>query len=368
MKGLRKTFQFLFYSLSFFSLIILLLSSFSDWVSPFRSVWFAYLGMFFPFILGFNVFIFLLSLIFKQWKLSAANLVVFIICSGSIFTYFPINFKTKNVPEDCIKLLTYNVMRFEHLGNHTSKNPNPIIEYIVDSDADIICLQEFGVSTRDNTKLTMEKVKKALKKTPYSHIQETPASNGLFYGLAIFSKYPISNIRKVPYESPYNTSYLVDLDIDGRKVTFVNNHLESNKLTKEERVGFSDLTKEPNITELKSFTQAIFHRLTPAFRERAFQAQLVRAAIDETTNPYILVCGDFNDTPISYSRHKIKGDLNDAFAESGTGMGITYNMYNFLFRIDYILYSKNIKSYNTTVGKLRNSDHYPVTTYLQFLE
>jgi endonuclease/exonuclease/phosphatase family metal-dependent hydrolase len=101
---------------------------------------------------------------------------------------------------------------------------------------------------------------------------------------------------------------------------------------------------------------------------RANQAHVIDREIRESRNPYIVVCGDFNDTPISYAYRTIKGDLEDAFVESGSGMGISFNRYRFLFRIDYILHSKNMKAYNCTVGKLKVSDHYPVCTYLQFLD
>lgn len=351
-----------------FAFALLLLSSYSHWISPFRTVIFSYLGLAFPFVLVLNLLVLLLCLLFKKWKHVAASLLVMIICSGSIFTYFPINRHTKNIPDDCIKVLTYNVMRFEYLKPHDSKHTNEIVQFIIDSDADIICLQEYG-STNNKNKLSLDDLKKALKTTPYYHIEHVHFPyKGETYGLALFSKYPILNTKKINYQSPYNASFLAELDINGKRVTLINNHLESNKLTIEERTEYANLSKDPNVTELKYFTQKIFKRLTPAFKKRALQAQLISKEIKETGNPYVIVCGDFNDTPISYTRHKIKGDLKDAFVESGKGMGITYNKYRFLFRIDYILHSRNMKSYNTTVGNLKNSDHYPVTTYLRFVD
>jgi len=128
------------------------------------------------------------------------------------------------------------------------------------------------------------------------------------------------------------------------------------------------LTKEMGTQSIDALTQTMTKRLTPAFKDRAMQAQIISKIIKENENPYVIVCGDFNDTPISYTRHKIKGNLRDAFVDSGFGLGITYNKYRFLFRIDYILHSDNIKSYNCTVGDLKDSDHYPLWCYLQFKE
>jgi endonuclease/exonuclease/phosphatase family metal-dependent hydrolase len=144
--------------------------------------------------------------------------------------------------------------------------------------------------------------------------------------------------------------------------------LESTKIAEDERSDYYNLTKEPDTQKLEAFTHTMFQRLTPAFKLRAKQADMISEVIKESKNPYIIVCGDFNDTPISYARHKIKVYLTDAFVESGSGMGITYNKHRFLFRIDYIFHSANMKAYNSTVGKLKNSDHYPVWTYLQFTD
>lgn len=363
-----KTLRIILRIVSYIALLLLLLSSFSHWISPWRTIVFSYLGLFFPFILAGNLLVLLCCLIFRQWRQSIISVLVLLICSGSILTYFPINKHTDQVPEDCIKLVTYNTMRFEYLRPHTKENPNPIVQYLIDSEADIICIQEYGASN-DKNKLDLNDLKKVFKRTPHCHVEHLMFPyEGEELGLAIFSRFPILNTKKIPYDSQHNGSFIAELDINGRKVTLINNHLESNRLSIEERVVYEDLTKEPTMTELKSFTQAMFKRLTPAFKIRAKQAQIIEKEIHETQNPYIIVCGDFNDTPISYTRHKIKGDLKDAFVESGQGMGVTFNKYRFLFRIDYILYSKNMKSYNCTVGKLRNSDHYPLTTYLRFID
>ncbi|MDR0834770.1 MAG: endonuclease/exonuclease/phosphatase family protein [Candidatus Symbiothrix sp.] len=336
------------------SLLVLLVSSFSDRVPPGTMIVPAYLGLFFPFIFAWNVALLLGWLFFKKWKHAGMTLVAFLICWGAIHTYFPVHGKTKNMPEDCIKMLTYNVMSFEWM-----KKPSQILEYVTEQDPDIVCFQEFAVS-HDNHHLTKADVTKALKKLPYSHLE--PDNR-----IAVFSKFPIVSTKKIPIKSESgNGSFIVELDVHGKTVMLINNHLESNKIAEDERAAFRDMTKDPDAHKLKRFfAQTLFNRMTPAFKWRAGQANDISEVIKHAKNPYIIVCGDFNDTPISYTRHKMKGNLIDSFVESGSGIGITFNKYRFLFRIDYIFHSANMKSYNTTVGKLRSSDHYPLTTYLQ---
>jgi len=367
MKPLKRFFRIVFYTLSAIVWGFLLLSSFSGYVSPYRFVFLSYLGLFFPFILVGNIAVFIVWLLFKQWKPVLLHLAVFGICMGAIHTYCPLHKKTKDIPEDAIKILTYNVMRFNNVTRDNSGiPPSKILQYIQEVDADIVCIQEFGAS-KSNTKYLLEQdIMDAMNKYPYHSFDSFtfPYLNEI-YGLVIFSKFPILSTQKVPYESAYNGSFITELDIRGKRVTLINNHLESNKLTEEERSNYYQLTREVDTQSLDAFTQMMGKRLTPAFKTRALQAQVISQVIQENKNPYLIVCGDFNDTPISYARYKIKGKLHDAFVDSGFGLGITYNKYRFLFRIDYILYSNNIKSYNCTVGKLKSSDHFPLWCYLQ---
>ena len=356
MKFIKKFFLISVIILNALALITLLLAAFSDYISPFRAVFFSYLGLFFPFIFLFNFSIFIIWLFAKKWKLAGLNFLVFLICIGSIHTYCPINKKTKNIPEDCIKILTYNVMRFGQPDVKSKKEAYTILQYILDTDADIVCIQEYDVPIKSSKELDESDVKKALDRYPY---------NDIGYGVTIFSKYPILSKKKAPYKSSYHGSIVYELDIKGKRVTLINNHLESNKLTEEERNNYFQMTQEMSSGSFDDFTKMMTKRLTPAFRQRAIQAQIISKIIAEDKNQHIIVCGDFNDTPISYARHKIKGNLRDAFVDSGLGLGITYNRYRFLFRIDFILHNENIKAYNCTVGKLRTSDHFPVWCYLQ---
>jgi len=367
MKPLKKFFWIILQIFDAIVLAALLLSAFSGYVSPYRFVFLAYFGLFFPFILVGNIGVFIVWLLFRQWKQALIHLAVFLICGGAIYTYCPLHAQTKKIPKDAIKILTYNVMRFNNIKKDDPGDPpNKILQYIVESNADIVCIQEYGASKKDTHFLTEDDIKNAMKNYPYSytHPLQFPRPSEDF-SLAVFSRFPILSIKKVPYESTLNGSFVAELDIRGKKVTLINNHLESNKLSGEERTNYYQLTKEVDTQSLDAFTQMMTKRLTPAFKARAIQAQVVSKVIKENKNPYLIVCGDFNDTPISYARYKIKGNLRDAFVNTGFGLGITYNKYRFLFRIDYILHSDNIKSYNCTVGDLKSSDHYPVSCYLE---
>ncbi|MFH0999552.1 MAG: endonuclease/exonuclease/phosphatase family protein, partial [Bacteroidota bacterium] len=85
-------------------------------------------------------------------------------------------------------------------------------------------------------------------------------------------------------------------------------------------------------------------------------------------SPYpVIVCGDFNDTPVSYTYHKMRGQLTDAFINAGNGFGNTYERKIASFRIDYIFHSPEFDSKNFKVPHLLYSDHFPVVCDIEIV-
>ena len=75
----------------------------------------------------------------------------------------------------------------------------------------------------------------------------------------------------------------------------------------------------------------------------------------------MILCGDFNDLPGSYTYNTMKRGLKDAFAEKGRGLGRTYNLFSPTLRIDYIFYDpKMLDIIGFRSPKTRLSDHNPV--------
>jgi endonuclease/exonuclease/phosphatase family metal-dependent hydrolase len=347
-------------------LAILVVSAFSDRVSPLFCAGFAYLGLFFPFILLLNILFAFLFIIGKKWKMTLLYAAVFLICASAIKTYLPAHFKNAEIPENSVKFLTYNVRGFDGIKKNLKGKENSTLNYIAEIDADIVCLQEYASVAAGGKFLNDGDIASKLRKLPHRHIEPlNPANKTSTYAVAIFSKFPILNVERLPQSKRTDEMFAVDLDVNGKTLTIINCHLQSNNLSEEDRTGFYDLTVSPNTEKIESFTHTMFRRLTPAYRKRTEQANMIAEYIKTKKPQYLIVCGDFNDTPISYVRRKIMGDLHDAFVETGCGLGITFNMHRFLFRIDHILHSENIKACNCTVGNQKFSDHYPVWCILE---
>lgn len=365
-----KGFKYLVLALNIVLALLLLLSTLAPITSPFDYVIISYLGLGFPILLLINICFLLIWLLFFRWKYFVVQLVILTICWNSISTYVAFNSRSEEIPDRSFKIMSYNVRGFNWLTGNEARE-NPIFSYISDSGADIICMQEFAVEEKkDKDKIiSLQELDNILSDYPYrSVIRLGDTSSTTIYGLACYSKFPIENVARVPIESAFNGSAMYEIKIGKKFVTIVNNHLESNRLTAEDKTLFKELVEDRNREKIDEVRDTIRNRLDPAFQSRAVQANIIAECIEiqkERTNAMI-VCGDFNEPPISYAYETIRGNFLDAFKYTGKGMGITYHSDGFLFRIDYILHSLNLQAYNFTVGDVKYSDHYPVWTYLVF--
>jgi len=331
-------------------------------LSPDKFILPAYFALVFPITIFFNIGFVILWLLARKW-LFLISLSVLFFSAKEINNTFPVHFgNTDNSRlNNPICLLTYNTRMSGELKKHTRRNPNKVIQYILDSDADIVCLQEFTVSGNKEF-LTEKDIIRIFKKYPYKHIQYKQKFNDnlKFSGIATFSKFPIVNKQLIDYPSYYNVSIFSDINIHGKIIRFVNNHLESNRLTEHDKDMPLKLKHNFDTKDLTGITLHFSHKLAVAYKLRSVQADAVAKIIN--SSPYkVIVCGDFNDVPVSYAYTTVKGKLKDAFAETGNGMGWTFNERFYRFRIDYVFYdSVAFTPIQYKTDKVNYSDHYPV--------
>lgn len=346
--------------------IILLFCSFLSWrVSPLKTNLFSYIGLGFGLILIANICYLGLWIIFGKWKPALICLSAILICYKPVTTFFPIHFIKEKEPEEAIKLLTYNVQGFPQERNKGASE-HPILDYIANTDADIVCLQEYLVSKTGQSILSQRDVNRILSQYHYRSVTSLESSGKYHtYGLACFSKYPIEKTYEVVFESSYNGAAVYTININGEKYTVANVHLESNNIKPEDRKLYNDFLQNADSVRLEQVTSNIRNRLGTAYRLRAHQVKKIKQYVDRQNTHGTIICGDFNDTPISYAYHSMKKGLKDAYVSTAFGPGITYHEDMFLFRIDHIMHSANIKAYQTRRDKIKYSDHYPLRTYLK---
>ena len=120
------------------------------------------------------------------------------------------------------------------------------------------------------------------------------------------------------------------------------------------------------MTPIKEGSKRMFWKLRKAFILRSMEVNTLTKHIAACRYPIILA-GDFNDTPSSYSYRQLTLQLTDSFKEAGNGFfESTYAGRFPSFRIDYILHSKKFSAQAYKKFDIELSDHYPITSTLIF--
>lgn len=336
---------------------LLLATAYSPYLQPTQHPVLSCLGLAFPIFLLLNTACLLGWLIIQQYKCALLPLAGLLLCLPQARTYLPLNLRTERLPEDNLKILSYNIMGFG--ASSPTDRQNPILTYLQESRADIICLQEYSTG-KTSKHPTQKAIDKALAEYPYHRIDAIGKQRG--NKVACYSKLPILSARPLKYASASNGTLVYELAWGDDTLLLINNHLESNKLTKEDKVVYEDMLRDPEKDKVESGMRQLVGKLAEAAALRAPQADSIAREIERSPHRDIIVCGDFNDSPISYTHRVIGQELDDAFTHSGRGLGISYNQNKFYFRIDHILTSPSLKAFNCTVDRsIAASDHYPVT-------
>lgn len=359
-KFLKKFLTRIILALNGIAVVLLLLSYLSTLISP-DKVWiFAFFGLAYLYILVANL-IFIIYWITIRKRYFLISLLAILLGWGQMRKFVQIRVinEKKHDSVESFKILSYNVRLFNYfkwLGD-TAINNN-IFDFISYKKPEIICFQEFLTNEGGGFKKKdiVEKLKGTLNlQINYFHI----VTNIKNSGIATISRFPIINKGYLKFRNSINNAIYSDIIIHSDTLRVYNCHLQSIHLKKRNYDFIDSLILQYNNKHLDEIKDISF-RLRDAYIKRARQVDILSAHIENSPYP-VIVCGDFNDTPVSYTYRKMKGKLADAYLKSGSGIGNTY-LGNFpSFRIDYILYSKKLKSLNFETMKIKWSDHYPVS-------
>lgn len=331
--------------------ILLLLSYLAPIVPP-DSFWpLSLFGLAYPYLVLLN-FVFLVIWVLQRSKRFLLPLIALLVGYYNFTNTFQLipHFETRDSE---IKVLSYNVHSFRYdLRAHRTNRPM-ILEYFKSTGAEIICLQEATLA--NSSRLSPQRISDALPEI--SHYQL--ASMGSNAGSVTFSKYPIINQGEIRFPGSSNLVLYSDIKISKSQIIRVYNcHLQSYSIDPEDYSIIDSLGTGSNNEQINE-ARKMSYKLKVGFKLRAFQARKVSDHIKKSPYP-VIVCGDFNDTPVSYAYKKVRGDLKDAFVESGWGISNSYNGELPSFRIDYILYDQKFVAQNYKRDRVSFSDHFPV--------
>lgn len=238
--------------------------------------------------------------------------------------------------EGTLKVMSYNVHNFNiYRWIDLDDVPQRISDFITTEDPDIVAFQDY---------VKLDEFKMAAY--PYSFVKLKTTTSKL--GVAIFSKHKIINKGTIDFPDTHNNAIYADIVAQNDTVRVYTVHLESLKII-------------PDIKELqKENHQKLISRVGKSFIKQQEQVKMITDNFESTNLPKI-VCIDMNNTPFSYvASQLLKHNLNDAFIESGNGLGKTF-VFDFVpLRIDAIFNEKSIKNISFKNYDLKLSDHYPI--------
>ena len=335
----------------------------SAYISPADFTFFAFFGLIYPFLLIINI-IFIIFWLLKKKKFFIISTIAIIVGWSFLTSFFQLSFNKKKFKsnEQQIKVMSFNVRIFNLWNWSPEKNrTNKTYDFIKYNKSNIVCLQEYYSSNLKGKNATDSLLKKSTLKN--AHISFAEKNNKIYHhGIATFTSYPITNKGKVQLENFENFCIYTDIKINKDTIRIYNLHLESIHLGHSDYQAIDNINNDTVVDVIK-YTN-ILKKLKKAYVKRSRQVDLIAAHINKS--PYsVIVCGDFNDPPFSYSYKRITRTLIDAFKESGNGIASTYIHKYSTYRIDYILHSASLKSFNFRRLKVELSDHYPIMSIFQ---
>lgn len=237
--------------------------------------------------------------------------------------------------KNTLNVMSYNVRLFNAYEENPQTNASQTIgEILTEQNPDVVCVQEYYIPNKID-----------FSEYPHQYIHFKSEKAKL--GHAIFSKYPLINTGAFDFENTYNNTLYADVVKGKDTIRVYSLHLQS-------------LGIIPRVSFLQeSDNEKLRKRVSNAFEQQQYQIEAILEHKKQTTHP-ILLCGDFNNTPFSYTYRKLKENMQDAFRERGNGLGTTFKFEAYPMRIDYIFASEELEILNFDTMKKTFSDHYAV--------
>jgi endonuclease/exonuclease/phosphatase family metal-dependent hydrolase len=289
-------------------------------------------------------------ILFKKYNYCLYSLASLLIAYSFVFRTF--NWNMHDITQSNFSVLSYNAKIFnayqpEAEGIETQK----VIKWLREDDADVKCFQEFYDWKDSRVLNTIEQL--GQKQGYFAHFQRAYTNDvGGLVGMAIFSKHSIlkKGSLKVREKYDYGAIY-ADILFHKDTIRVYNIHLKSMSINTDALTDTDNFQK--NYFDL-------FKRLKNGFIERAKQVKLIRQSIENC--PYkVILCGDLNDLPYSYTYHQLKQVLENSFEQGGKGFGFTFNSWLFFLRIDNQFFKNNIQIKDCqTMREIDYSDHFPI--------
>lgn len=347
------------FALSALIALAIVLSWTAQWVAPSSYGFLTALGLVMPILFVLNV-ICLLYWIIRWRKGVLLPLAVFVAGVWGMSLFFKPGFTQDHSASprnrSPISVATYNVRGMMKEADHKKKlfisSMGDVAAAIDSLDASILCIQEFQ-STPDYPRRRFDEKLSAYRHKSVKYI--IGGADDLGWGLALYSKFPIVKSGHLYFPGTSNSIMWADIALGRDTIRVFNAHLQTTSITASDQeyiVNMEFVTDSTRTSKVKRMAGKMLNN----YVIRASQADSLAGEIASSPYP-VVVCGDFNDTPVSYAYRRISGQLKDSFREAGRGYGYTYRGFFNMLRIDYVLHSPQLECESYFSPDFDCSDH-----------
>ena len=290
-----------------------------------------------------------------RWLKSLAPLTVLLLTWPSFSHVFSVGLSKSEVTvsDERFEVTTFNVRRLDEFnwldGDQTRED---LATWLAEQPDGIWCFQEFpkrGKATLRSAGFSWLKPRRRLFTWPREA------------GPALASSYPVKDWTTYMFEDADAGKGRVlqaDVETPAGLVRVFNVHLQSLHF---DHADYDAVEEGPSREE----GARLWGLITDASKARALQAQELVRRMEESPYP-VIVAGDFNDTPMSYAMHALRGSrAEDTFAAASWGPGGTHLGAIPGLRIDGILADTTLQCVSHKTCRVVLSDHRPVTAVLQ---
>jgi endonuclease/exonuclease/phosphatase family metal-dependent hydrolase len=371
MASLRKFTKRFFILLNIGMGLLFLLACCNSFLHPDKWWFIALLAFFFPLFLA-CLLVFLIFWLFVYTRYAMISALCLLIGWQNIHAFFGFSLAKHDFTRkdsSSIRIMTWNVRRWDEFSTKKTGAAGhriPMMNLIGKQDADILCLQEF-YEPADSLKSNIRYIRSQLQ-FPFFFFSRDYHNHSAKYetGVIIFSKYPIIATSRARFNKdtiPKTESLIAaDIDVKGQMIRIYTTHLQS-VLFKSKDFRNVEIIRNAEDSMLQA-SRSLAKKLKNALGLRGYQADTVRKQLDASPYP-LVICGDFNDVPNSYTYFHIRGKLQDAFIAKCLGIGRSYIRISPTLRIDYILPSPEFEIVQTMKISSPYSDHHAMLTDLQ---
>lgn len=330
----------------------------SVYVSPASSRLAGAVGILFPIALGAVLVSLVLTLLLAPRR-SWISIFGLLCASGSIRSYCPLHPFSTSGSDSALTVVSYNCYGF--VSTTTSDARDSILQYVISQGTDIFCYQE---GSHDFP--TWSAQSEAFKER-FPYVSQPFPNESTCQGCC--SRWPIVRSELV---TSHTQNGVVAFWIErgkGDSLLVLNCHLQSNQLTTEDRSQYNQMVHRQQQSSADSTlhtSRTLASKFAAASAVRALMADTVVQYLERHPGVPTIVCGDFNDTPISYCTYRMqRHGLTDAYRAAGSGIGRSFNKDAMYVRIDHQFCSKPLRPVRALIDRTPKwSDHYPiVVTY-----